>query len=147
MTAVTCPIMRYHPAIIAQAAATVGVMSDGRFTLGRVRRLTSMSSQPVVRIVERHERLGEALDIIQGLLAGEITSYRGRHLQLDHARLFDRPRRKPAVVVAAGPEAARLAGEQADGLMVTEAKRRFPGVAQGRRQGTALCRDRPCCGR
>jgi len=124
MTAVTCPIMRYHPAIIAQAAATMGLLTDGRFTLGlgageRLNEHVVGLGWPGV--VERHERLDEALDIIQGLLAGKLTTYRGRHFQLDHARLFDRPRRKPTVIVAVGgPEAARLAGEKADGLIVTE---------------------------
>ena len=91
--------------VVAQAAATLGVMSDGRFSLGlgvgeRLNEHVVAAGWPGV--VERHERLGEALDIIQGLLAGKITSYRGRHLQLDHAKLFDRPTRKPAVIVAAG---------------------------------------------
>ena len=124
MTAVTCPIMRYHPAIIAQAAATMGLLADGRFTLGlgageRLNEHVVGSGWPGV--VERHERLAEALDIIQGLLTGKLTTYRGRHFQLVHAKLFDRPKRKPPVIVAAGgPEAGRLAGEKADGLIVTE---------------------------
>ncbi|MBI2737199.1 MAG: TIGR03557 family F420-dependent LLM class oxidoreductase [Rhodospirillales bacterium] len=124
MTAVTCPIMRYHPAIIAQAAATMGLLTDGRFTLGlgAGERLNEhVVGQGWPGVVERHERLSEALDIIQGLLAGKLTTYRGQHFKLDHARLFDRPRRKPPVIVAAGgPEAGRLAGEKADGLIVTE---------------------------
>ena len=124
MTAVTCPIMRYHPAIIAQATATMGLLADGRFTLGlgageRLNEHVVGAGWPGV--VERHERLSEALDIIQGLLAGKLTTYRGQHFQLDHAKLFDRPKRKPPVIVAAGgPEAGRLAGEKADGLIVTE---------------------------
>jgi G6PDH family F420-dependent oxidoreductase len=152
MTAVTCPIMRYHPAIVAQAAATLGVMSDGRFSLGlgageRLNEHVVAAGWPGV--VERHERLGEALDIIQGLLAGKITSYRGRHLQLDHAKLFDRPTRKPAVVVAAGgPEAARLAAEKADGLVVTEAKKE---IVQAWRKaggkGPVYAEIALCCGR
>jgi G6PDH family F420-dependent oxidoreductase len=131
MTAVTCPIMRYHPAIVAQAAATLGVMSDGRFSLGlgvgeRLNEHVVAAGWPGV--VERHERLGEALDIIQGLLAGKITSYRGRHLQLDHAKLFDRPTRKPAVIVAAGgPEAARLAAEKAASCRCSQATGRAEG--------------------
>ncbi len=74
-------------------------------------------------VVERHERLSESLDIIQGLLAGKLTTFRGEYFQLDHARLFDRPDTKPGVIMAVGgPEAARLAAEKADGLIVTEAK-------------------------
>jgi G6PDH family F420-dependent oxidoreductase len=152
MTAVTCPILRYHPAIVAQAAATLGVMSNGRITLGlgsgeRLNEHVVGAGWPGV--VERHERLGEALDIILGLLAGKITSYRGRHLQLDHAKLFDRPTRKLAVVVAAGgPEAARLAAEKGDGLVITEAEKE---IVQAWRKaggkGPIYAEIALCCGR
>src|SRR5262245_1218011 len=90
MTAVTCPTMRYHPAIVAQAAATLGLLSDNRFTLG----LGSGEclNEHVVGmgwygVAERQERFREAIEIIQGLLTGEITNYRGRHLNLENARL------------------------------------------------------------
>jgi G6PDH family F420-dependent oxidoreductase len=124
MTAVTCPIMRYHPAIIAQAAATLGLLGGDRFTLGlgageRLNEHVAGEGWPGVG--ERHHRLSEAIDIIQGLLAGSLANYRGEHFRLDHARLFDRPERKPAVVIAAGgPEAARLAARKGDGLIATE---------------------------
>lgn len=126
MTAVTCPTMRYHPAIIAQGAATLALLSGDRFTLGvgageRLNEHVIGHGWP--GLGERHERLSEALDIIQGLLAGSLTNYRGDHIDLDHACLYDRPRRKPPVVVAAGgPEAARLAARKGDGLMATEAR-------------------------
>jgi len=75
-------------------------------------------------IAERHERFIEAIDIIQGLLTGEMTNYRGKHLQLDNARLYDCPKKKPLVVIAAGgPQAAKLAGEKGDGLMATEPRK------------------------
>lgn len=125
MTAVTCPTFRYHPAIVAQGAATVALLSDGRFTLGlgageRLNEHVTGAGWP--GRVERQERLAEALDIIQGLLDGTLTNYRGRHLVLDHAKLFDRPDRKvPVVLAAGGPKAAALAGEKADGLMATDA--------------------------
>jgi G6PDH family F420-dependent oxidoreductase len=125
MTAVTCPIMRYHPAIVAQGAATVALLSDGRFTLGvgageRLNEHVIGASWP--GRVERHERLVEAIDIIQGLLSGELKNYRGQYFTLDHAWLFDRPKRKvPVIVAAGGPEAARIAGEKADGLIATDA--------------------------
>ena len=145
MTSVTCPIMRYHPAIIAQAAATMGLLADGRFTLGlgageRLNEHVVGAGWPGV--VERHERLSEALDIIQGLLSGKLTTYRGRHFQLDHAKLFDRPKRKPPVIVAAGgPDAGDLAGEKADGLIVDRTREGTDqGLHRRRRQGTALCR-------
>src|SRR5437016_1188556 len=75
MTAVTCPTMRYHPTIIAQAAATMGLMSDNRFTLGlgageRLNEHIVGAGWP--GLVERHERLSEALDIIEGLLGDKM---------------------------------------------------------------------------
>jgi G6PDH family F420-dependent oxidoreductase len=124
MTSVTCPIMRYHPAIIAQGAATMGLLSDNRFTLGLG--AGERLNEHVVGLgwpgrKERHERLSEAVDIIQGLLAGELENYRGKYFQLDHARLYDRPDAKPAVAIAAGgTRAARLAGRKGDALVATE---------------------------
>jgi len=124
MTAVTCPIMRYHPAVIAQAAATVGLLSDDRFTLGlgageRLNEHVVGAGWP--GRIERHERLAEAIDIIRGLLDGTRESYRGRHFALDHARLYDRPQRKvPIALAAGGPKAAALAAQKADALVGTD---------------------------
>jgi G6PDH family F420-dependent oxidoreductase len=124
MTAVTCPIMRYHPAIIAQATATLALLSSNRFTLGlgageRLNEHVVGEGWPGVG--ERHERLSEAIDIIQSLLAGRSPNYHGKHFRLDHANLFDRPDAKPPVVLAAGgPKAAALAGRKVDGLIATE---------------------------
>jgi G6PDH family F420-dependent oxidoreductase len=124
MTAVTCPLMRYHPAIIAQGAATLGLLTGSRFTLGlgsgeRLNEHVIGTGWP--GRVERQERFGEAIDIIQGLLAATLTNYRGHYYQLDHARLFDVPEHKvPIAVAAGGPRAARLAGEKADALIATE---------------------------
>jgi G6PDH family F420-dependent oxidoreductase len=151
MTSVTCPIMRYHPAIIAQAAATMGLLTDGRFTLGlgageRLNEHVVGLGWPGV--VERHQRLSEAIDIIQGLLDGTMTTYSGRYFRLDHARLFDRPKRKPAVVLAAGgPDAARLAGEKADGLMITDADDGLPkAYKQAGGKGPRFAEVSMCCG-
>src|SRR3954447_547524 len=116
MTAVTCPIMRYHPAIIAQGTATLALLSGNRFTLGlgageRLNEHIVGAGWPGVG--ERHERLSEAIEIIQGLLAGTLTNYRGKYFRLDQGRLFDRPDQKPAVAMAAGgSQSARLAGRK-----------------------------------
>ncbi len=124
MTAVTCPIMRYHPAIVAQGAATLGLLSDGRFTLGlgggeRLNEHVVGAGWP--GRAERHERLIEALDIVQGLLAGSLANYSGRYFRLDHARLYDRPARAvPVALAAGGKRAARLAGERGCGLIATD---------------------------
>src|ERR1700724_3178140 len=124
MTAVTCPTMRYHPAIVAQGAATLGLLSNNRFTLGlgageRLNEHIVGAGWPGRG--ERHERLSEAIDIIRGLLAGTLTHYRGSYFRLDHARLFDRPAPKPPVAVAAGGvEAARLAGRSGAALITNQ---------------------------
>src|SRR5690349_7031682 len=147
ITAVTCPIMRYHPAIIAQGAATLGLLTGGRFTLGlgsgeRLNEHVVGGGWP--GIAERHKRFLEAIDIIQGLLTGEITNYRGKHLQLDNARLYDRPKKKPLVVIAAGgPQAAKLAGEKGDGLMATEPRKDL--IAAYGDKGPRYCEVAMCC--
>ncbi|MGC4869361.1 TIGR03557 family F420-dependent LLM class oxidoreductase [Micromonospora sp. DT53] len=123
-TGVTCPTVRYHPAIIAQAAATMALISDGRFTLGvgageRLNEHVVGQGFPSVR--GRHERLREALEIIRLLWQGGYQSYEGRHLQLEDARVFDLPDTLPVIAVAASGEAsARLAAELGDGLFATE---------------------------
>lgn len=124
MTGVTCPIMRYHPAIVAQMTATLALLSDNRFTLGlgAGERLNEhIVGQGWPGVAERHERLSEAIDIIQGLLKGELSNYEGKYFRLDNARLFDRPDVKPRVVMAAGGvKAAALAARKTEGLMATD---------------------------
>jgi G6PDH family F420-dependent oxidoreductase len=123
-TGVTCPTVRYHPAIIAQAAATMAIVSDDRFTLGigageRLNEHVVGQGFPSVR--GRHERLAEALDIINLLWQGGYQSYEGRHLQLEDARVFDLPDRPPVIAVAAGGmDAAQLAATHGSGLFATE---------------------------
>jgi len=95
----------YHPAIGAQAIATLGLLTDGRFTLGlgSGERLNEhVIGLGWLGIVERHERHSEAVDIIQRLLKAELSNYAGKYLRLGNARLYDLPRNKPLVVIAAG---------------------------------------------
>lgn len=123
-TGVTCPTVRYHPAIIAQAAATTALLSEGRFTLGvgsgeRLSEHVTGAEWPVVGV--RHEMLREALEIIRLLWSGGYRTYRGRHLTIEDAQVFDLPEAQPLIAVAAGgPRAARIAGELGDALFVTE---------------------------
>ncbi|BBH70857.1 LLM class F420-dependent oxidoreductase [Actinoplanes sp. OR16] len=126
-TGVTCPSVRYHPAIIAQAAATLAIISDGRFTLGvgSGERLNEhVVGQGFGSVRERHERLAEALDIINLLWQGGYQSYEGRYLRLDDARVFDLPDTLPAIAVAAGgTSAAELAATHGSGLFATEPRK------------------------
>jgi G6PDH family F420-dependent oxidoreductase len=123
-TGVTCPSVRYHPAIIAQAAATMAIVSEGRFTLGvgageRLNEHVVGLGFPGERV--RHERFREALEIIRLLWQGGYRSYDGKYLQLEDARVFDLPDELPVIAVAAsGPASARIAAELGDGLFATE---------------------------
>jgi len=123
-TGVTCPFWRYHPAIIAQAAATTALLSDGRFTFGvgsgeRLNEQVIGGGWPTVRV--RHEMLREALEIIRLLWSGGYRTYIGRHLQIEDARVFDLPDVAPRIAVAAsGPSSAQIAGELGDALFANE---------------------------
>ncbi len=121
MTYVTCPIKRYHPAVVAQKAATVAVMSDGRFTLGlgageNLNEHVVGGGWPPVNT--RHEMLDEAVQIIKGLWSGDYFSFRGRHFEVDSARIWDRPETPPPLGIAvSGTQSCALAGAKAD-LMI-----------------------------
>ncbi|XTZ14430.1 TIGR03557 family F420-dependent LLM class oxidoreductase [Micromonospora echinospora] len=136
VTGVTCPTVRYHPAIIAQAAATLALVSDGRFTLGvgageRLNEHVVGQGFPSVR--GRHERLREALEIIRLLWRGGYQSYEGKHLHLEDAQVFDLPDQPPVIAVAAsGPASVAIAAELGDGLFATEPK---PDLVQAYRRG------------
>jgi G6PDH family F420-dependent oxidoreductase len=123
-TGLTCPIIRYHPAIIAQAAATIAIMSGNRFTLavGAGERLNEhVTGARWPSVVERHEMLGEAIDICRMLWKGGVHTHVGRHFVIDHARLYDRPDRPiPIIVGVSGPHSVALAAEKGDGIMTTE---------------------------
>jgi len=126
-TGVTAPIIRYHPAVIAQAAATVQILSDNRFTLGigsgeRLNEHVVGAAWPAVRI--RHHMLKEALEIINLLWQGGYQSYEGRYLTLEDARIWDLPEQLPVIAVASGgPGASKLAAELGSGLFATEPKK------------------------
>ena len=122
-TGVTCPLMRIHPAIVAQAAATSGAMMPGRFFLGvgtgeflNEHILGDKWPRPDVRL----EMLEEAVDVIRALWGGDVETYRGDHYTVEQARLYTVPAEPPPLVIAAAaPNAARLAGKKGDGLMTT----------------------------
>jgi G6PDH family F420-dependent oxidoreductase len=124
-TMVTCPIMRYHPAVIAQAAATVGILSEDRFTLGvgageRLNEHVVGKGWPSVTV--RHDMLREAIELMKRLWQGGYQSYDGRYFKLDDGQVFDLPAHPIDVFVAAGGgNAARLAAESGGGLCMTEA--------------------------
>jgi G6PDH family F420-dependent oxidoreductase len=125
-TGLTCPIVRYHPAIIAQAAATVAMLSDNRFTLaiGAGERLNEhVTGARWPSTPERHDMLSEAIDIFRLLWSGGVHSHRGQHFEINHARLYDLPDKPiPITVGVSGEKSVKLAAEKADGIMATEPK-------------------------
>jgi G6PDH family F420-dependent oxidoreductase len=124
MTYVTCPILRYHPAIVAQKAATVQVLSDGRFRLGlgageNLNEHVVGKRWPAAGV--RHEMLAEAVEIIGALFDGDNVNHRGQHFDVESARLFDRhDTRVPIGVAVSGQESCTLAGRHADLMIAVE---------------------------
>jgi G6PDH family F420-dependent oxidoreductase len=120
-TGVTCPTMRYHPAVIAQAAATVASLMPGRFFLGvgTGERLNEhILGGPWPPYAVRAGMLEEAVDIIRELWTGQTVDRRGRYFTVEKARLYSLPDTPPPIIVAAaGPNAARLAARIGDGLI------------------------------
>jgi G6PDH family F420-dependent oxidoreductase len=119
-TAVTCPTVRIHPAIIAQAAATSAVLLDGRFALG-------LGSGEALNehilgdhwpeASERLEMLEEAVEVIRTLWQGGVQSHRGRHYRVEHARIYDLPEQTPPILISAfGEKSTELAARIGDGL-------------------------------
>jgi coenzyme F420-dependent glucose-6-phosphate dehydrogenase len=122
-TAVTCPLFHYHPAMVAQAAATVDRLSGGRFTLG-LGTGEAINEAPMGYAFpgygERMARMGEALEIIRRLLDGEKLDFEGEYYVARTAKLYSPPaRRVPVLLAAGGPKSAQFAGEHADGLITS----------------------------
>jgi G6PDH family F420-dependent oxidoreductase len=121
-TAVTCPTVRIHPAIIAQAAATAGVQLDGKFILG-VGSGEALNEHvlghvwPSVGV--RQQMLEEAVDVIRLLHRGDEVSHHGRYYEVQEARIYTRPEQPvPIYVSGFGPQAAELAGRIGDGYCI-----------------------------
>src|SRR5262245_20110367 len=122
-TGVTCPLIRMHPAIVAQAAATAAVMMPGRFFLG-VGTGENLNEHVVGEgwpgPNTRREMLEEAVAVLRLLWRGGEQRHFGRYYTVDHACLYTLPDRAPAVMVAAGSQpSAALAGRIGDGMIGT----------------------------
>ncbi|MEA2180321.1 MAG: hypothetical protein QOG77_3618 [Solirubrobacteraceae bacterium] len=122
-TGVTCPTMRIHPAILAQAAATSAILLGGRFTFG------VGSGEALNEHIlgdrwpgadERLEMLEEAVDVMRKLWTGDVVDHDGLHYTVEHARIYDVPDTPPPVLVSGfGPKAIRLAARIGDGFVTT----------------------------
>jgi G6PDH family F420-dependent oxidoreductase len=124
-TAVTCPTVRIHPAIIAQAAATASILLEGRFCLG------VGSGEALNEHIlgdrwpdadERLEMLEEAVDVIRTLWRGGVQDHQGRHYRVERARVYDLPKDPiPILVSGFGPKAIDLAARIGDGFVTVGA--------------------------
>jgi G6PDH family F420-dependent oxidoreductase len=107
MTYVTCPILRYHPAVVAQKAATLQLLADGRFTLG-LGAGENLNEHVVGEgwpsIDARQDMLVEAIEIIRALHTGELTTYDGEYFRVDSARIWDLPEGGVPIGVAVSGE-------------------------------------------
>jgi G6PDH family F420-dependent oxidoreductase len=139
-TAVTCPMVRTHPAIIAQAAATSAEMLGGRFILGvgsgealNEHILGDVWPSADVRL----EMLEEAVELIRELWTGEVVTTEGKHYKVDHARIYNLPETPPEIYVSGfGPKATDLAARIGDGYINTapeaEMLERFKSASGGK---------------
>ncbi|MFD0887492.1 LLM class F420-dependent oxidoreductase [Streptosporangium algeriense] len=122
-TAVTCPLVRIHPAVVAQAAATSAVLTEGRFRLGvgtgeALNEHILGDRWPPAAV--RMEMLAEAVELMRWLWSGELVTHRGQYYEVDTARLYTLPDKPPEVYVSGlGPRAAELAGRIGDGFITT----------------------------
>jgi coenzyme F420-dependent glucose-6-phosphate dehydrogenase len=128
-TSVLCPSFRYHPAVVAQAFATLGVLFPDRIVLG-MGTGESMNETPATGMAwpqqkERTQRFREALTLIDALWREERLSFPGEFYRTSKATIYDRPEKPvPVYVAGAGPLMAKLAGEKAQGFICTSGKDR-----------------------
>jgi len=149
-TAVTCPIIRIHPVIVAQAAATAAVMHEGRFVLG-VGTGENLNEHvwgaPWPPIEERLERLREAVHLMRRLWTEEVVDHQGEFYRAVNARIYTRPDEPPPVYVSGfGPKSLRLATEIGDGFISHDPElvprfREATGVRKPIQGGMKVCFD------
>lgn len=145
MTYVTCPTRRYHPAVVAQKAATMGLLSEGRFTLGlgSGENLNEHIVGPWPTVEVRQDLLVEAIEIISPLLAGETVNYDGKHFQVHEARLWDLPEERIQIAAAiSGPQGIKRFATMVDDMVavvpdadLVQSWDRERGGASGRKVG------------
>jgi coenzyme F420-dependent glucose-6-phosphate dehydrogenase len=145
-TGVTCPIMRIHPALIAQAAATAAMMMPGRFFigLGTGENLNEhILGKQWPPILVRREMLKEAVKILRLLWRGGNQSYWGKYYTVENAQIFSLPDQSPPIMIAAsGTQSAELAGSIGDGLISTMANENFVKKFRAANNGA----EKPCYG-
>jgi G6PDH family F420-dependent oxidoreductase len=123
-TAVTCPLIRQHPALVAQAAATAALLTGGRFTLG-VGTGEDLNEhilgQRWPSAEERLDMLEEAVSLMRDLFSGRLISHAGEHFTVDTARLYSVPDTPPRIFMSGfGEKAIKMAGRIADGFVCVQ---------------------------
>src|SRR5207237_8793114 len=119
-----CPIVRYHPAVVAQMVASIALMSDGRFMLGlgageNLNEHVVGKGWPPVHI--RHQMLEEAIEVIRELWQGEYVSFKGEFFTVHDAKIFSKPPETLMILVdARGLESCDIAATSGDGLIAPE---------------------------
>jgi G6PDH family F420-dependent oxidoreductase len=144
-TYVTCPTMRYHPAVVAQKAATLQILADNRFTLG-LGTGENLNEHVVGRgwpqIDRRQEMLKEAIQIIRELFGGEMVSWKGDYFEVDSARLWDLPDvQVPIGVAVSGEKSVGTFAPLADHLIAVEPNKELVKAWHDARQATGLPRN------
>jgi G6PDH family F420-dependent oxidoreductase len=145
MTYVTCPTMRYHPAVVAQQAATVQILADGRFTLGlgsgeNLNEHVVGHGWPTVK--RRQDMLREAIQIIRELFTGEVVDWKGDYFEVDSARLWDVPEVPVAIAAAvSGQRSVETFSPLADHLIAVEPDKHLVDGWHGARKATGLPRE------
>jgi coenzyme F420-dependent glucose-6-phosphate dehydrogenase len=126
-TSVVTPTLRYHPSIVAQAMATIGVLNPGRVILG-IGTGESMNEVPATgmewpKFKERFGRLRESVELMRQLWSEERVTFEGEYYRTENATIYDRPDEPvPIYVAASGPTASRFAGRVGDGFICTSGK-------------------------
>lgn len=124
VTYVTCPTMRYHPAVVAQKAATLQLLADGRFVLGlgsgeNLNEHTVGEGWPAVDV--RQSMLEEAVRIIRALHSGELTTFDGDYFRVDSARVWDLPDDGvPIGIAVSGDDSIQRFAPLADHMIAVE---------------------------
>jgi G6PDH family F420-dependent oxidoreductase len=145
LTYVTCPTIRYHPAVVAQQAATVQILADGRFTLG-LGSGENLNEHVVGRrwptVTRRQEMLREAIMIIRELFTGEMVDWKGDYFEVDSARLWDLPEVPVAIAAAvSGERSVQTFSPLAEHLIAVEPEKELVDGWHAARKGTGLPGD------
>ena len=144
-TYVTCPTIRYHPAVVAQQAATLQILADGRFTLG-VGSGENLNEHVVGRgwptVKRRQDMLREAVQIIRELFTGDVVDWKGEYFEVDSARLWDVPEVPVAIAAAvSGQRSVETFSPLVDHLIAVEPDKDLVDGWHAARKGTGLPGD------